>query len=280
MKKDIAMEKGEIRALIVDDLKAAREEIREHIDALGHASDEAGCVEEARKMLKNHAYNYVVLDLQLPMRDGKPDKIEYGKAFLDEIIAAYLYMGIVVVTGHGKTYLHVVDVMGRSPLVRYVPKPFDDDPRNPRLTDMIKIVLEKVDQYRKEGLLPCAQSKAACDCAIGAIDVRAIRRRKNSQVFCLVNGEERSFSYREHEILCLYAQEQSKHGDDLERHKVELNSDLFGIEDEENMIIALSRLRKKIEKYLPEGHPKLLVNFSYRCYYLGCHCIDSTDSTT
>lgn len=277
MKMDKAMDKGEIRALIVDDLKAARDDIREHIDALGHASDEADCVEEARKMLKNHAYNYVVLDLQLPMRAGKPDKIEYGKAFLDEIIGAYLYMGIVVVTGHGKTYLHVVDVMGRSPLVRYVPKPFDDDPRNPKLTDMIRIVLEKVHQYRSDGLLPCAQSKAACGCAIGTIDVRVIRRKKNSQVFCLVNGTEQPFSYREHAILVLYAQGQSKHEDAQERYKVELNSDLFGIEDEDNMVIALSRLRKKIEKYLPEGHPKLLENFSYRCYYLGCYCIDSTE---
>ena len=186
------METKEIRALIVDDLGAAREEIQEHTDALGHVSDEAACVEEARKKLKNHPYDYVVLDLQLPMRQGGPDKIEYGKAFLDEIIGAYLYMGIVVVTAHARTYLHVVDVMGRSPLVRYVPKPFDDDPRNPKLTDMIKLVLEKVEQYRSEGLLPCLQSRSASGSPIGAIDVWVVRRRKNSQVFCTVNGEVRS----------------------------------------------------------------------------------------
>lgn len=114
-------------------------------------------------------------------------------------------------------------------------------------------------------------------CPIGVIDVRVVRRRRKQQVYCLVNGAERAFSIREHEILKIYAKIQAKRNDDPERHKAEVDSDLFNIEDDYNRRhSALSRLRRKIKSYLPEGHPPVMVNSSERVYYLGCYCEGST----
>lgn len=274
------MEAKSLRALIVDDLPESRTAILERVDVLGHESDMASCVEEARKLLGKNDYDYVVLDLQIPNRKGGPDMIEYGMNFIDEIIAEHTYMAIVVVTAHGKTYSHVVEVMGKSPLVRYAPKPFTND-SEPNLTKMIREALEKAEEYRRAGLLPCALSnsrKKQKTGAVATIDIKVLRRKKDQQVFCLVEGEERPFSIREHEILALYVAEQAKRGHDPERHMADVNSDLFNINNDYNRRhSALSRFRSKLRKYLPEGHPDLLVNVSDRRYYLGCYCIDSTD---
>ncbi len=275
------MEKKTLRALIVDDLPESRNQIKEHVEVLGHDSDMAACVEEARKLLAKNHYDYIVLDLQIPNRKGGPDMIEYGMAFINEIIADHTYLAIVVVTAHGKTYSHVVEVMGKSPLVRYVPKPFTNDPTHPKLTKMIKEAQEKAEEYRSAGMLPCALSKNGKKektCPIATIDVKVLRRRKDQQVFCLVNGEERPFSIREHDILVLYSGAQGKRGDDPQRHKASVDSDGFNINNDFNRRhSALSRFRSKLRSYLPEGHPDVMVNVTERMYYLGCYCIDTTN---
>ena len=112
-----------VRALIVDDLPEARTDIKDHLKLLGHQSDEAGCYDEAQELLKDNSYDYVVLDLQLPIRKGSADKIEVGKNLLNDIIVNHTYTGIVVVTAHGKTFSMLLTLWGAVPWWGMCPSP-------------------------------------------------------------------------------------------------------------------------------------------------------------
>ena len=133
------MGEDQILGLIVDDQPEARLEIRECAEVLGYDFIETGSVEEAREVLRREHVDFVVLDLSIPFKKGRPDKIEFGKILLDKILQEHPGVGVVVVTAH-ESYYHAVDIMRRSSAVSavsFVPKPFDDNPGNPSLTKQI-----------------------------------------------------------------------------------------------------------------------------------------------
>ena len=95
----------------------------------------------------------------------------------------------------------------------YVPKPFTDEPGNPSLTDQIREVLRKVQDYKDKELLPCPQSSQSADhtpVPIATIDLAVQRCRTNVQKYVLFNGEEHPVSYREYDILQQYADAQAE----------------------------------------------------------------------
>ena len=267
-------------ALIVDDLPEARDQIRLDVEALGHDAVDASTFDEAREWLNDNRPDYVVLDLQIPMREGTPAEIKYGMTLLDEIVAKHPRTAIVVVTAHGKTFRYSTVVMHKSPFVTFVPKPFvDDDPENPSLMDGIKVVLAKVDEAlpdngsaKPKSVLPQVEVPR------GTIDVRLIRKKGNIQFVCTVNGEERAFSKQEHRILKVFAKVQAAHCDDPHRHSAAADATEFGVDPKKFNALdtALYRLRKRLLDYLPEDHPPVIEHLDYQRYGLGCYCIDST----
>jgi CheY-like chemotaxis protein len=271
-------------ALIVDDLRASRQDMMLHLEALGHEWLEAGCVQEARELLKKHDPDYVLLDLQLPMNANTVDKIEFGKSFLDEIIKERPLTPIVVVTGHGATMSRAMDVVHRShfSLVTFVPKPFvDDDPTVPNLTYSIKLVLDKAERLKQEGLPAGLKSKPEelPDCEIGTIDVRILDKPNHQQVVCTVNGKRAIFSPKEQEILAIFAMAQEKAKGNPNRHLIEVDSgDLQISNDFDNRHTVLCRLRKKrIKPLLPKNHPPVMSHGKGKgMCVLGCYCIDSS----
>lgn len=267
-------------ALIVDDLPAAREQIRLDVEALGHDAVDASTFDEAREWLNGNRPDYVVLDLQIPMRESTPAEIKYGMALLDEIVAKHPRAAIVVVTAHGKNFRYSTLVMHKSPFVTFVPKPFvEDDPENPSLMDGIKVVLAKVDEALPDnGSAKSKNGLPQLEVPRGTIDVRLLRKKRNTQIVCTVNGVECDFSKQEHRILKVFAKAQAAHGDDPYRHSAAADASEFGVDPKKFNALdtALYRLRKRLLEYLPEDHPPVIEHLDYKRYGLGCFCIDST----
>ena len=116
-----------LRALVIDDDPAIVEEVVEALVSLGHEYETAGCMGSARVHLAGGGFDYVLLDLEIPVGTGsKFPRIENGKNLLREIRGspATVRTPVIVMTGHGnKDPYQAVDVM-RIGAVHYVTKPF------------------------------------------------------------------------------------------------------------------------------------------------------------
>jgi hypothetical protein len=112
---------------------------------------------------------------------------------------------------------------------------------------------------------------------VATIDVRKIRRHRNMGSVCLVNGEERVFSDKQHDIVKAFADAQRGRLGSPDQHSTPVNADAFNIKDDySNRHPTMSRLRKKLRGFLPQNYPNLVESVGDRMYSLGCICFDST----
>ena len=72
-------------ALIVDDNLRVRETLEDRVAELEHDFHSVGSQSEACEHLDLHTYDYILLDLELPARSGKPPRAEVGRELLRQI---------------------------------------------------------------------------------------------------------------------------------------------------------------------------------------------------
>ena len=131
-----------LKALIIDDDPGIVDEVADIVESLGHVSDSASCMESARQRLACGKYDYVLLDLEIPVRDGRTfARVQNGINLLREIRRdpAIQSLPVIVMTGHGNDGPEqAVEVM-RAGATDYIAKPFT---RGKRTFD--EIILEAV----------------------------------------------------------------------------------------------------------------------------------------
>lgn len=90
-------------ALVIEDDEEIRNIVVERLDSLGHDSDAVGSQSEARKKIENRRYDYILLDLEIPMRFGRPSDIAIGKNVLAEIRSSEnnSTTPVLIATAHG-----------------------------------------------------------------------------------------------------------------------------------------------------------------------------------
>lgn len=90
-------------ALIIDDDLRIRETLADRLESLGHSFDEATSQEEGKEALRKARYDYVLLDLELPLRRGRPASLETGKNLLRDAVAdsSLQRTGFIVITAFG-----------------------------------------------------------------------------------------------------------------------------------------------------------------------------------
>ena len=269
------------RCLVVDDQEAARDEIAECADVLGHEFEVASSVEDARDALFRFQPDYVVLDLQLPRRQGGVDKVEYGMAFLDEIARDHPLVGVVVVTANAISYAYSEDVHKKAKIVTYVPKPFIDDAEHPKLTKQMSYVFKKCMEARGEtdpGGSSAEQAPSKPH-PVATIDIRIFENIKNKSFQCSIEGNAIPIPKGQHPILEAFAKAQAASPDDADRHMIAVGVDDFGLDltDERAHYAPISRLKSRLMEYAPHGYPKarVLGCAGYQKYSLGLYCIDS-----
>ena len=115
-----------IHALIIDDDPAIRETLTDRLESLGHTFDQAASQEEGEELLREKRFDYVLLDLELPLRRGRPASLEAGKNLLRDAIANPLIqrVGFIVVTAFGHDTPDLAVEVMKIGAVDFVRKPY------------------------------------------------------------------------------------------------------------------------------------------------------------
>lgn len=115
-------------ALIIEDDTEIREAIADRLESLGHDYHPVGCQVEARERLSRCTYHYILLDLELPTRFGRPPSINVGKNILREIRESDRHLGVpvLVVTAHGHDKPDLAVEVMKAGATDFVKKPFTD----------------------------------------------------------------------------------------------------------------------------------------------------------
>ena len=115
-------------ARIVEDDPEIREALADRLDSLGHDHHTVGSQTEARERLSRCTYSYVLLDLELPVRFGRPPSIQVGKNVLAEIRPdpRHAQTPVLVVTAHGHDRPDLAVEVMKAGAVDFVKKPFEN----------------------------------------------------------------------------------------------------------------------------------------------------------
>ena len=114
-------------ALVVDDSPAILEDVRDRLESIGHTCECVSSIQHARDRLGKNSYSYILLDLEIPVRYGRPPRIQNGQNLLREVrrIKGYEDIPIVVMTSHGHDGSDLaVEVLRCNGALDYVRKPF------------------------------------------------------------------------------------------------------------------------------------------------------------
>lgn len=117
-------------ALIVDDNLRVREAVEDRVAELDHDFHSVGSQSEACEHLDLHSYDYILLDLELPARSGRPPHAEVGRELLRQIkehprnrAAPVLSM-----SAHFGPHSELGNEMIALGAAAWIGKPFDDLP--------------------------------------------------------------------------------------------------------------------------------------------------------
>jgi CheY-like chemotaxis protein len=115
--------------LVVDDSQDVLDDVKDRLESLGHSCDCATSLQNARDHLARNSYSYVLLDLEIPVRYGRPSRIANGQNLLREIRAmkGYQHIPIIVMTSHGHDSPDLaVEALRVNGATDYIKKPFPE----------------------------------------------------------------------------------------------------------------------------------------------------------
>ena len=94
-----------LKALVVDDDEQILARMKDRVLDLGHECDAVGSVYEAEGLVQDNQYDYVVLDMELPLRYGDLPSPAVGNQFLNGLRSRFKTLPIFVVTGKEEKYM-------------------------------------------------------------------------------------------------------------------------------------------------------------------------------
>ena len=86
-----------LKALVVDDDEQILARMKDRVLDLGHECDAVGSVYEAEGLVQDNQYDYVVLDMELPLRYGDLPSPSVGNQFLNGLRSRFKTLPIFVV---------------------------------------------------------------------------------------------------------------------------------------------------------------------------------------
>ncbi len=118
--------RAKIVALIVEDDPTLADLVTETVESLGHEVRTANSQEAALRELEDTKFDYVLLDLSIPLKEGRLARLEIGFTLLDRIVQlpGARRPGVIVMTAHGDDH----EFCRRALLAGaddFIKKPFD-----------------------------------------------------------------------------------------------------------------------------------------------------------
>ena len=114
------------RALIVEDNPLIQESVQDMVDSLGHEYSGAASQEEARELIETEEFDYVLLDLEIPVKLGRnAPRLQNGMNLLSELKDRLgKRVPVIITTGHGTDGPDICRECMKAGAVDYVVKPF------------------------------------------------------------------------------------------------------------------------------------------------------------
>lgn len=149
-------------ALVIEDDDSVLDAVRDRLGSMGHSHDVACCQNEAEEHLLKTAYDYVLLDLSIPVAyKGYSDR-EYGRNLLHRIKGplGHTQTPVIIMTAHDNDSYHLAVELMQEGAEDFVGKPFGE--KHP-LEKKIRKALEKHPprDAAAEEVSPAAKSQPA-----------------------------------------------------------------------------------------------------------------------
>lgn len=137
-------------ALVVEDDPTLLDLVTETVESLGHDVRSASSQEEALRLLEDTMFDYVLLDLSIPLKEGRFPRLEIGFNLLDRVVALHdaRRPGIIVMTAHGDDH----EFCRRALLAGaddFIKKPFDSGKESPEQA-IKELLAKRVDRASAE----------------------------------------------------------------------------------------------------------------------------------
>jgi DNA-binding response OmpR family regulator len=144
------MTRTKLVALVVEDDPTLLDLVTETIESLGHEVSSASSQDDALKLLEDTMFDYVLLDLKIPLREGRLPRLEIGFTLLERIVSlpGARRPGVIVMTAHGDDHEYCRRAL-REGADDFIKKPFDNPKESPEAA--IKRLLARRDEQRYEG---------------------------------------------------------------------------------------------------------------------------------
>jgi len=132
-------------ALVVEDDDRIIDQIEDTLFSLGHNYERAASQAEAQQKLETNGFDYVLLDLHIPARQGRGGaSAEFGLHLLRSIrqIKGPAAMPVIIMTGQGAACVDLMSELNRLGPNEYISKPWPEKGRT--LAAVVKGVLRSV----------------------------------------------------------------------------------------------------------------------------------------
>ena len=112
-------------ALVVEDDPTLLDLVTETIESLGHDVRSASSQQDALALLEDTMFDYVLLDLKIPLREGRLPRVEIGFTMLERIVSLpdARRPGVIVMTAHGDDHEYCRRAL-REGADDFIKKPF------------------------------------------------------------------------------------------------------------------------------------------------------------
>lgn len=143
------------KILVIDDDEAVREELRDRIELMGHEVEEASCAEHALKLVKDVAFDCILLDLSIPNKYQGVSQVHHGRNLLQRFRTVPGIAPILVITAHGLDDWQMAADMHDLGAFSFIGKPFTDK----RVDDRIASALAASRKNGDSGYTPDQEFK-------------------------------------------------------------------------------------------------------------------------
>jgi DNA-binding response OmpR family regulator len=144
------MSRTKLAALVVEDDPTLLDLVTETIESLGHEVSSASSQDDALKLLEDTMFDYVLLDLKIPLREGRLPRLEIGFTLLERIVSlpGARRPGVIVMTAHGDDHEYCRRAL-REGADDFIKKPFDNPKESPE--HAIKQLLARREEQQRNG---------------------------------------------------------------------------------------------------------------------------------